>query len=171
MLVFVFKNGTAAHINNVELGRFGRNRTNIWSYAGVNTFGKERDSELAMHPTVKPLSLVADAILDCSKRGGIVLDVFAGSGTTLIAAQRTGRKGYGIELDPYYVDTIIRRFSGVYDLKAVHAQTGKSFEEISARQSALKEPRYGKKKDPKGKISQSKKTKARKGSAKSRQGR
>jgi DNA modification methylase len=170
-LVFVFKNGNAPHINNVELGRFGRNRSNVWNYAGVNTFGQKRDAELAMHPTVKPLSLVADAILDCSKRGGIVLDAFAGSGTTLIAAERTGRKGYGIELDPYYVDTIIRRFSDVYDLKAVHAQTGKSFDEISARQSALKEPRYGKEEDHKGKISQSQKTKARKGRAKSRQGR
>jgi hypothetical protein len=92
-LVFVFKNGTAPHINNVELGRFGRSRSNVWNYAGVNTFGKERDSELAMHPTVKPLALVADAILDCSKRSGIVLDAFAGSGTTLIAAEKTGRLG------------------------------------------------------------------------------
>ena len=117
-LVFVFKNGTAAHINNVELGRFGRNRTNVWTYAGANAFGKERDSELAMHPTVKPVALVADAILDCSNRGGAVLDVFAGSGTTLIAAEKTGRKGYGIEIDPYYVDIIIRRFKDVYGLEA-----------------------------------------------------
>ena len=88
-LVFVFKNGTKPHINNVELGRFGRNRTNIWNYAGASSFGSNRDAELSMHPTVKPLSMVADAILDCSKRGGIVLDAFAGSGTTLIAAERT----------------------------------------------------------------------------------
>src|SRR5882757_10744861 len=101
-LIFVFKNGMRPHINNVELGRFGRNRTNIWNYAGASSFGSTRDSELAMHPTVKPLSLVADAILDCSKRGGIVLDAFAGSGTTLIAAEKTGRRGYGIEIDPYY---------------------------------------------------------------------
>jgi DNA modification methylase len=99
---FVFKNGTRPHINNVELGRFGRNRTNVWNYAGASSFGSTRDTELAMHPTVKPLSLVADAILDCSKRGGIVLDAFAGSGTTLIAAEKTGRRGYGIELDPHY---------------------------------------------------------------------
>jgi DNA modification methylase len=117
-LVFVYKNGTASHINNVELGRFGRNRTNVWTYAGANAFGKERDTELAMHPTVKPVALVADAILDCSNRGGIVLDAFAGSGTTLIAAEKTGRKGYGIEIDPYYVDTILKRFKDVYGLEA-----------------------------------------------------
>ena len=117
-LVFVFKKGTAPHVNNVELGRFGRNRTNLWNYRGLNTFGKDRGAELAMHPTVKPLALVADAILDCSKRGGIILDAFAGSGTTLIAAEKTGRRGYGIEIDPHYVDTIIRRFDEVYGLKA-----------------------------------------------------
>ena len=117
-LVFVYKNGTANHINNVELGRFGRNRTNVWTYAGANAFGKDRDSELAMHPTVKPVALVADAILDSSNRGGIVLDAFAGSGTTLIAAEKTGRRGYGIEIDPYYVDTIVKRFKDMYGLDA-----------------------------------------------------
>jgi ParB-like chromosome segregation protein Spo0J len=91
--VFAFKNGTAPHINNIELGRFGRNRTNVWNYAGSNTFSPHRATELAMHPTVKPVAMVADAILDCSKRGGIVLDAFAGSGTTLIAAEKTGRRG------------------------------------------------------------------------------
>jgi len=85
-LIFLFKKGTAPHVNNVEWGRFGRNHTNVWNYPGVNTFGKDRGTELAMHPTVKPVALVADTILDCSKRGGIILDVFAGSGTTLIAA-------------------------------------------------------------------------------------
>jgi 16S rRNA G966 N2-methylase RsmD len=131
-LVFVFKHGTAGHINNVELGRFGRNRTNVWTYAGVNTFGKDREAELAMHPTVKPVALVADAILDCSHRGGIVLDAFAGSGSTLIAAEKTGRRGYGIEIDPRYVDTIIRRFGKVYGLEANHALTGESFEVVMA---------------------------------------
>ena len=81
-LIFVFKNSTAPHVNNVELGRFGRSRTNVWNYAGANTFSDDRDTELAMHPTVKPLAMVADAILDCSKRGGLILDAFAGSGTT-----------------------------------------------------------------------------------------
>jgi DNA modification methylase len=117
-LVFVYKNGTANHINNVELGRFGRNRTNVWTYAGVNAFGKDRDTELAMHPTVKPVALVTDAILDCSNRGSIILDSFAGSGTTLIAAEKTGRRGFGIEIDPYYVDTILQRFKDVYGLEA-----------------------------------------------------
>jgi DNA modification methylase len=126
-LVFVFKKGVAPHINNVELGRFGRNRSNIWNYAGLNTFGSDRDAELAMHPTVKPVALVADAILDCSKRGGIILDVFAGSGTTLIAAEKTGRCGFGIEIDPYYVDTIINRFEAVYGLKARHAKIDLDF--------------------------------------------
>ncbi len=93
-LVFVFKAGTGSHINNVELGKHGRYQTNLWSYAGTNSFGKDRDAELALHPTVKPVALVADAIRDCSKRGGIVLDAFAGSSTTRIAAEKTGRRGY-----------------------------------------------------------------------------
>jgi len=153
-LVFAFKSGPRPHINNVELGRFGRNRTNVWNYAGVNTFGKERDAELAMHPTVKPLALVADAILDCSRRGGIVLDAFAGSGTTLIAAEKTGRHGRGIEIDPYYADTIIRRFSEVYGMKAVNARSGLSFEEMSGTQSVTKGPRRAEEKG--GKINNSK---------------
>jgi hypothetical protein len=131
-LVLVFKNGSARHINNVELGRFGRNRTNVWSYAGVNAFGNDRDRELALHPTVKPLALVADAILDCSKRGGLILDSFAGSGTTLMAAEKTGRHGCGIEIDPYYVDTIIRRLRDIHGLKATHTASGLDFEALSA---------------------------------------
>lgn len=107
-LVFVFKAGEAAHINNVEPGRHGRYRTNVWTYAGVNSFGKDRD-DLALHPTVKPVALVADAIRDCSHRKGIVLDAFAGSGTTLVAAERTGRRGRAIEIDPAYCDVIVRR--------------------------------------------------------------
>jgi DNA modification methylase len=137
-LIFVFKNGTASHINNIELGRFGRNRSNVWNYAGANTFGADRDRELAMHPTVKPVAMVADAILDCSKRNGIVLDAFAGSGTTLIAAERTGRRGCGIEIDPHYVDTIIRRFDEVYGLKTVHAKTKLNFDDIRTRRAKEK---------------------------------
>jgi DNA modification methylase len=137
-LVFVFKNGSAPHINNVELGRFGRSRSNIWNYAGQNTFGSDRETELAMHPTVKPVALVADAILDCSKRGGIVLDAFAGSGTTLIAAEKTGRHGYGIEIDPYYVDTIIRRFEAVYGVKAKHTDSSLDFAAMRHRRSREK---------------------------------
>lgn len=143
-LVFVFKHGTARHINNVELGRFGRNRTNIWTYAGANTFGKDREAELAMHPTVKPVALVADAILDCSHRGGIVLDAFAGSGSTLIAAEKTGRRGYGIEIDPRYADTIIRRFEKVYALKAKHFESGDIFEDVARARGIDLGPDHGK---------------------------
>jgi DNA modification methylase len=131
-LVFVFKSGKGSHINNVELGKHGRYRTSVWTYAGVNSFGRSRDEDLAMHPTVKPVALVSDAILDCSRRKGIVLDVFAGSGTTLVAAERTGRRGYGIELAPLYCDVIVQRLSKVAGLEAVHAETGKGFAEVAA---------------------------------------
>jgi DNA modification methylase len=134
-LIFVFKNGAAPHINNVELGRFGRNRTNVWSYPGVNSFGKNRNAELAMHPTVKPTALVADAILDCSKRGDIVLDAFAGSGTTIVAAEKTGRRGYGIEIDPHYVDATIRRCTELHGVKAVHAECELEFETVKRERS------------------------------------
>lgn len=109
-LVFVFKRGTAAHRNNVELGRFGRNRTNVWPYAGVNSFGAAREAELAMHPTVKPIALVEDAIKDVTRRGEVVLDPFGGSGSTLIAAERSGRSARLIELDPAYCDVIVKRY-------------------------------------------------------------
>ncbi len=129
-LVFVYKSGRAPHINNVELGKHGRYRTNVWSYAGANTFGRTRDADLEMHPTVKPVALVADAILDCSTRKGIILDAFAGSGTTLVAAERTGRCGYGIELDPLYCDVIVRRLAKVAGIEAHHAVTGCTFAEV-----------------------------------------
>lgn len=129
-LVYVFKVGTAPHVNNVELGRHGRYRSNVWRYAGVNTFGADRDEALAMHPTVKPVRLVADAILDCSRRGDHVLDGFAGSGTTLLAAERTGRIGYGLELEPRYVDAAIRRMAEHASLEAVLASTDQSFDEV-----------------------------------------
>ena len=142
-LIFVFKNGLAPHINNVELGRFGRNRTNVWCYAGANSFGKDRASDLVMHPTVKPVAMVADAILDCSKRGSIILDAFAGCGTTLIAAEKTGRRGYGIELDCHYTDTIVRRFGEIFGLKAVHAESELNFEQLKAKRS--RETSHGRK--------------------------
>ncbi|MEM7024094.1 MAG: DNA methyltransferase [Pseudomonadota bacterium] len=130
-LVFVFKAGDGAHINNVELGRYGRYRTNVWSCPGINSFGHNRDSELALHPTVKPVALVADAIKDCSHRRGIVLDAFAGSGTTLLAAEKTGRRGYGIELNPHYCDVIIRGLAAKAKLEAVHAETERSFADVA----------------------------------------
>ena len=131
-LVFVYKVGKGRHINNVELGRYGRYRTNVWDYRGVNAFGGGRDEALEMHPTMKPVALVADAILDCSRRGGIILDAFAGSGTTLLAAERTGRRACAIELEPHYVDVAIRRFQNATGIDAVHADTGRTFAETEA---------------------------------------
>ena len=129
-IVLVMKNGPGSHINNVQLGKFGRNRTNVWNYAGINSFGPERDEQLAMHPTTKPVTLVADAILDCSRRGDIVLDPFLGSGTTIIAAERTGRRAFGMEIDPVYIDTAIRRWQTYSGSEAVHAESGKTFHEL-----------------------------------------
>lgn len=135
-LVCAFKNGTATHINNFELGQTGRYRTNVWEYAGANSFGRDRDAALAMHPTVKPVALVADAIKDCSKRKQIVLDPFAGSGTTVIAAEKTGRRAHVLELDPLYCDTIIRRWQAYTGKRALHANTGRNFEETEERRKA-----------------------------------
>ena len=120
-LVAIFKKPGASHINNVELGKHGRNRTNVWDYAGVNTFGAAREADLADHPTVKPTALVADAIMDVSQRGDSVLDCFGGSGATLLAAEQTGRKARLIELDPAYVDVAIRRWQEMTGQEAVHA--------------------------------------------------
>jgi hypothetical protein len=132
--VFVFKHGRATHRNNVELGRFGRHRTNVWTYPGANSLGRqtEEGNLLALHPTVKPAAMVADAILDCSARGDIVLDPFLGSGTTLLAAERTGRCCRGVEIDPIYVDVVIRRWRAFTGEDARHGPTGKSFTEIEA---------------------------------------
>ena len=109
-LVFVFRVGDASHFNAVELGRHGRNRTNVWDYASVNSFVGSRREDLALHPTVKPTALVADALQDVTKRGDLVLDTFLGSGTTLIAAERIGRRFRGIDIDPAYVDVAVERW-------------------------------------------------------------
>ena len=109
-LVFAFKNGTAPHINSFELGQHGRYRTNVWQYRGMNSMASGRMDELALHPTVKPVAMIVDAIKDVSERGAIVLDLFGGSGSTLIAAHKTGRRGYLCELDPIYCDRILRRW-------------------------------------------------------------
>jgi DNA modification methylase len=130
-MVFVFKVGSAPHINNFGLGQKGRYRTNVWDYPGVNTFKRGRMDELRAHPTVKPLPLVVDALKDCSKRGGIVLDPFAGSGTTLLAAEKTGRIGRAIELDPHYVDAAIGRWQALTGQAAVHTESGKTFSELA----------------------------------------
>ena len=131
-LVFVFKHGRSGHRNNVQLGQFGRNRSNVWRYPGVNSFARrgEEGDLLALHPTVKPVALVSDAILDCSARGDIVLDGFLGSGTTVIAAERTGRRCYGLELDPAYVDTIVRRWQALTRGAARHSASGRSFDDL-----------------------------------------
>ena len=131
-LIFVWKNGEAPHINNVQLGQHGRNRSNVWTYAGVNTFRVGRLDELSTHPTVKPVALIADAIRDCSRRGDIVLDPFIGSGTTIMAAERVGRCGYGVELDPLYVDAAVRRWQAFTKQDAVLDGTGKTFDEVAA---------------------------------------
>jgi hypothetical protein len=130
-LVFVFKVGTAPHTNTFGLGDSGRYRTNVWDFPGVNTRRVGRSEELSMHPTVKPVALVAEAIKDCSRRGEIVLDLFGGSGTTLVAAQRTGRLARLIEFDRAYCDTILQRFEAITGKPAVHAASGRSFEEMA----------------------------------------
>lgn len=125
-LVFVYKNGTAPHINNVELGKNGRYRTNVWDYAGVNSFQNAED--LKLHPTVKPVAMIQDAILDCTRRGDSVLDVFGGSGSTLIAAQRAGRQAFLMELSPKYVDVIIARYQKETGDIAVRESDGATFD-------------------------------------------
>jgi DNA modification methylase len=134
-LVFVWKSGTAPHINTFELGQYGRSRSNVWEYAGVNSLKPGRLEELAMHPTVKPVALVADAIKDCSRRNGLVLDPFAGSGTVLIAAERTGRRARALEIDPHYVDVAVRRWENYTGKAAILAATGSTFEEITEKRS------------------------------------
>src|ERR1700722_136264 len=129
--IFIWKSGTASHINNFELGQHGRSRTNVWEYPGITSSGPARLAELSMHPTVKPVALVADAIRDCSKRGGIVLDPFLGSGTTVIAAERTGRRGRGIEIEPVYVDVAIKRWQQYTGKAATLVETGQTFEEVA----------------------------------------
>jgi DNA modification methylase len=128
-LVAVFKNGTAPHINHVELGRYGRNRSNVWTYAGVNTFGPERDN-LAIHPTVKPVAMIEDAIMDCSDRGDAILDAFCGSGSTLIAAENTGRRGFGLEIEPKYVDAALRRFRDLFGVEPVRVADGQTLKQL-----------------------------------------
>ncbi|MDT3683728.1 MAG: site-specific DNA-methyltransferase [Pseudorhodoplanes sp.] len=136
-LVFVYKHGQAPHLNNVELGKHGRSRFNVWDYPGVNTFRPGRDEAVSAHPTVKPVALVADAILDVTRRKDIVLDPCGGSGTTLIAADRTGRHARLIEIDPLYCDAIVRRWQKATGKQAIHAETGRTFDDIAATKLAI----------------------------------
>jgi DNA modification methylase len=129
-LIFVFKQGTAEHTNSFGLGQTGRYRTNVWDYAGISSIGAARSDELAMHPTVKPVAMIADAIRDCSRRGELVLDAFGGSGSTLIAAEKTGRCARVIEYDPLYCDTIVRRWESYTGKRATLAGSGDNFETV-----------------------------------------
>jgi DNA modification methylase len=131
-LILPFINGDAPHQNNIELGRHGRNRSNVWSYPSVNTFQMGRPDQLTLHPTIKPVALVADAIRDCSRRGDIVLDPFMGSGTTILAAERVGRRAFGLEIDALYVDVAIRRWQSFTGKDAILEATGQTFDEVAA---------------------------------------
>jgi DNA modification methylase len=135
-LIFAFKSGTAPHINSFELGQHGRYRTNDWQYRGMNSLSANRQKELGLHPTIKPVAMIADAIKDVSSRSGIVLDCFGGSGSTLIAAHKTGRKARLIELDPIYVDRSIRRWQEYAKDDAVLAATGQTFAMVARDRNA-----------------------------------
>jgi DNA modification methylase len=128
--IFVFKVGKGAHINNVALGRYGRHRTNVWDYVSQNALNGTAKSKLALHPTVKPVAMIADAMCDCSNRGGLILDPFGGAGTTLIAAERTGRRARVIELNPIFVDVSIERWQRLTGRTALHAESGQPFARI-----------------------------------------
>ncbi len=132
-LLPLFKKGTAPHVNNVELGKRGRWRSNVWTYPGASSLGSDARRGLKDHPTVKPTAMLEDALLDLTNRSDIVVDPFLGSGSTLIAADKTGRVCRGLEFDPLYVDVIVRRYEGASGQAAVLAETGESFRELSAR--------------------------------------
>jgi hypothetical protein len=126
----VFRVGGAPHRNNVQMGKFGRNRSNVWTYAGANTFRAGRMDDLAAHPTVKPLRLVADALKDVTAPGDVVLDTFLGSGTTILAAERVGRRALALEIDPKYADTAVRRWQTATGRDATHADSGLAFTKL-----------------------------------------
>lgn len=141
-LIFLFKSGGASHRNNIQLGKFGRYRTNVWNYPSANTFprtGPDGDL-LALHPTPKPVALIADAIRDSTARGGLVLDPFLGSGSAVIAAERAGRVCFGLELDPLYVDALIRRWQRRTKRDAIHVESGKRFAVREAAQANQRKP-------------------------------
>lgn len=136
-LCFISRNGKKSHMNNVQLGKHGRYRTNVWQYAGANSFGQHK-GDLKLHPTVKPVEMLCDAILDCTPRGGIVLDSFLGSGSTLIAAQQAGCVCRGIELEPIYIDTTIRRFQELFGIDAIHVQSDQTYNQKLADKRGTK---------------------------------
>ena len=130
--IVVFRVGRSPHLNNIQLGRHGRSRSNVWTYRGVNTFGRGRMEELRSHPTVKPVALVADAMRDCTRRRDIVLDTFSGSGTVIMAAERIGRRAYAMEIEPRYVDVAIRRWQAFTGKDAVDSESGRTFDQLEA---------------------------------------
>jgi DNA modification methylase len=144
-LIGIFRVGQAPHRNNIELGRHGRSRTNVWHYAGVNSFRAGRMEELRAHPSAKPVALVADAIKDCTRRGDVVLDTFCGSGTTILAAERVGRHARALEIEPRFVDVAIRRWQAFTCRDARHAESGMSFDEIAGEGSRA--PRFASRND------------------------
>jgi DNA modification methylase len=135
-LCAVFKFGDEPHVNNVELGKHGRSRSNLWTARGMASFGRERNELLSLHPTTKPVRMLADAILDASKRGDTVLDSFLGSGSTLLACDEVGRRCFGVEIDPLYVDVAVRRWQKVPRRDAIFEDTGETFDERAARRAA-----------------------------------
>ena len=137
-LIGVFKHGKAPHINNVQLGKFGRDRTNVWDYPGVSSFGKDRNEALSMHPTVKPVPMLADILLDASRPNDIVVDNFLGSGSTLMAAEKVHRRCFGLEIEPRYVDVILQRYRNETGDEPIHADSGLTFTELANRRSSAK---------------------------------
>jgi DNA modification methylase len=139
-LLPLFKKGAASHVNNVELGKRGRWRSNVWTYPGASSLGSDARRGLKDHPTVKPTALLEDALLDVSDRGDVVIDPFLGSGSTLIAADKTGRICRGVELDPLYVDVVMRRYEAATGKAAVFVDTGEMFEALAARRAMEQAP-------------------------------
>jgi DNA modification methylase len=134
--IVVFRAGEAPHLNNIQLGRHGRSRSNVWNYRGVNTFGAERMEELRSHPTVKPIALVADAMRDVTRRRDAVLDTFSGSGTTIMAAERIGRRAFAMDVEPRYVDVAVRRWQAFTGKDAVDVVSGQTFDELAKQTHA-----------------------------------
>jgi DNA modification methylase len=135
-LLPLLKKGAAPHVNNVELGKRGRWRSNVWTYPGASSLGSDARRGLKDHPTVKPTALLEDALLDLTNRGDIVIDPFLGSGSTLIAAEKTKRMCRGVELDPLYVDVIVRRYEAATGNLAVLTETGEAFEAVAPRRAS-----------------------------------
>lgn len=137
-MIGVFRVGKSKHLNNIELSRHGRSRTNVWKYAGVNSFRAGRMEDLRSHPTVKPLAMVCDAIRDCTRRGDTIADTFVGAGTTLLAAERLGRKAICVDIEPRFVDLTIQRWQEFTGKDAIHRDSGHTLNDWSAKRAGKK---------------------------------